>query len=73
MDPNLTDDQTFLRDYILNKKYLDNDNRPYDEVTGDDIKEEEEQLEREELFERKYNFRFEEPDQEFVSFTLFAA
>jgi hypothetical protein len=37
----------------------------YDEIVNDD--DDEEQLEKERQFERKYNFRYEEPDQEFVS------
>lgn len=55
----------FLRDYIVNKRYMDNTNiATYDDIVGlsDDEKEVEEQNE----YEHKYNFRFEEPDNEFI-------
>ena len=34
------------------------------------FQDEESQLEMEEEFERKFNFRFEEPDQDFVSYCI---
>ncbi|KAK2178143.1 hypothetical protein NP493_560g01097 [Ridgeia piscesae] len=65
----LTEDDKFLKNYILNKQYLeeDEDRVPtYYEVVCEDFSEDEETLEKQETFERKYNFRFEEPDPEFI-------
>ena len=59
-DKNLDEGEKFLRDYILNKKYLenaDNDNDNIDEEDGEDLSEDEETLEKQEEFEHKYNFR----------------
>lgn len=71
-DPKLDEKERFLRDYVLNKGYLDeeedDDERipTYDEVVQDDVEDSEEEgesfLQRQEAFERSYNFRFEEPD-----------
>ncbi|KAL5022897.1 hypothetical protein ScPMuIL_002052 [Solemya velum] len=70
-NPKLDFDEKFLRDYILNKRYLeeDNDRIPtYEEVVdnGEGFSDEEDILDKQEDFERKYNFRFEEPDPEFI-------
>uniref|UniRef100_H3CL87 Protein KRI1 homolog n=1 Tax=Tetraodon nigroviridis TaxID=99883 RepID=H3CL87_TETNG len=67
-DPELDRKEQFLRDYILNKGYIDEDDEripTYDEVVCDDMEDSEEEgetfLEQQEDFERSYNFRFEEP------------
>lgn len=93
-DPKLSDGEKFLRDYILNKRYLskeddgsdDDDDEDGDEVNEDktelsqakssksdtqgidyvEFSEEEDIIEKQEEFERKYNFRYEEPDPEFI-------
>ena len=76
-DPNLNEKEKFLRDYVLNKRYLGDDDD--DDDDGDDNKvsdekkdavvdlsEDEKIIETQENFEQKYNFRFEEPDPEFI-------
>lgn len=74
-NPKLSKDETFLRDYILNNGYNnkdENDIPTYDEVTGnfdsndDGLSDDERELEKQDTFEYKYNFRFEEPDKEFI-------
>ncbi|XP_055008964.1 protein KRI1 homolog [Boleophthalmus pectinirostris] len=72
-DPELDEKERFLRDYVLNKGYQeedeDEDRIPtYDELVQDEVEDSEEEgesfLERQEDFERSYNFRFEEPDSQ---------
>ncbi|CAJ0573156.1 unnamed protein product, partial [Mesorhabditis spiculigera] len=66
-DPNIDAQDRFLRDYLLNKDYECGDDEAiptYDQIC--DVANDEEELERQEQYETKYNFRFEEPDQEFI-------
>lgn len=66
-DTNLEDNEKFLRDYILNKEYDVDDESgipSYEEIVS--VVKDEEELERGNEFERKYNFRYEEPDPEFI-------
>ena len=70
---NLDEGEKFLKDYILNKRYLDNDDEEYvpsyDDIVHDsdeDLSEDEKNVVKQEEFEHKFNFRFEEPDEEFI-------
>ena len=69
----LDEGEKFLKDYLLNKRYLDKDDDgyvpSYDEIvhdSDDDLSEDERNVEKQEEFEHKFNFRFEEPDEEFI-------
>ncbi|KAG6450982.1 hypothetical protein O3G_MSEX006857 [Manduca sexta] len=68
-DPKLNEGEAFLRDYILNKRYLEEGDvgEAGDKVRDDDDLEADEQtVEEQGKFERAYNFRFEEPDDEYL-------
>ncbi|CAN7937194.1 unnamed protein product [Ixodes hexagonus] len=59
--------EEFLRDYILNKRYLEkNSKAPVHVEEEEDLSEDEATLEQQETFEHKFNYRFEEPDAEFI-------
>lgn len=74
-NPKLSKEDKFLRDYILKAKHKEGSRGipTCDEVLGggeevDDaqLSEDERDVEQQEEFEKKYNFRFEEPDQDFI-------
>lgn len=76
-NPKLEKDEVFLRDYLLNKRYLENENDDYiptyEEIIHDSdegLSEDEKNIDKQEEFENKYNFRFEEPDEEYVSIII---
>jgi len=69
----LDEGEKFLKDYLLNKRYKENENNDYvpsyDEIvhdSDDDLSEDEKNVAKQEEFEHKFNFRFEEPDEEFI-------
>nr|CAH0107860.1 unnamed protein product [Daphnia galeata] len=72
-NPKLDENEAFLKDFFLNKRYKCSEDKnyipTYDEVVHDsegDLSEDEKTLEQQLEFEHKYNFRFEEPDPEFI-------
>ncbi|KAJ0174373.1 hypothetical protein K1T71_010519 [Dendrolimus kikuchii] len=68
-DPKLNEGEAFLRDYILNKRYLEEGDagEAEDKIRDDeDLEADEKLVEEQGKFERAYNFRFEEPDEEYL-------
>lgn len=69
---NLKPSEKFLRDFILNNGYVEAksyDEIPtYNEIVGEDanLSNDEKDLEEQEVFEHKYNYRFEEEDPDFI-------
>ena len=56
-DKNLDDGEKFLRDYILNKKFLENNAENDEDEDDENLSDDEKTLEKQEEFEHKYNFR----------------
>lgn len=54
----------FLRDYIVNKRYVGNEHVVDEHYIN--LSDDEQEVEKQAEFEQKYNFRFEEPDTEFI-------
>lgn len=65
-DPNIEENEKFLRDFILNKGWAEEDEKDfvptYDEIVNDD----DDELQEHAKFERQFNFRYEEPDHDLI-------
>eukprot|EP00088_Acartia_fossae_P035338 TRINITY_DN363_c0_g1_i5.p1 TRINITY_DN363_c0_g1~~TRINITY_DN363_c0_g1_i5.p1 ORF type:complete len:786 (-),score=304.83 TRINITY_DN363_c0_g1_i5:285-2642(-) len=69
----LDEEEKFLKDFLLNKRYKESDKDDfiptYDQIVHDsdeNLSEDEKKIAEQEEFEHKFNFRFEEPDEEFI-------
>jgi len=71
-NPKLDENEKFLKDFILNERYKEKEDDyipTYDEIVHDSdggLSEDEKTLEQQAEFEHKFNFRFEEPDAEYI-------
>lgn len=64
----ISKEDKFLRDYILKQRYISKSNEEDDAIQKDIIglSDDEAEIEKQTEYEHKYNFRFEEPDNEFI-------
>lgn len=64
----LSKEDKFLRDYILKQRYISKGDEDDQAIQQDIIalSDDEAELEKQTEYEHKYNFRFEEPDNEFI-------
>merc|ERR1711962_823023 len=58
--------EKFLRDYILMKQFKDNGDSDHVPTYNEIVDDLDEDLDAEDEFERKFNFRYEDPDPEFI-------
>jgi protein KRI1 len=64
----LSKEDKFLRDYILKQRFISKNDEENEAIQQDIIglSDDEAELEKQTEYEHKYNFRFEEPDNEFI-------